>query len=92
MPPHSEYVDDFVLRISAQSADHLQREFTAASAAVLRAHALVGLPVNVAPDKTAAIMSYHGPGASQARQDLVVVNTVDSSVHMALPAHTYQIP
>eukprot|EP00975_Prorocentrum_lima_P044711 9365443-Prorocentrum_lima.AAC.1 len=37
-------------------------------------------------------MSYHGPGSSQARQDLVVVNTADSSAHMALPAHTYQIP
>eukprot|EP00975_Prorocentrum_lima_P042233 8874605-Prorocentrum_lima.AAC.1 len=61
MAPHSEYVDDFVLRISAASSSQLQRDFTAASAAVLRAHALVGLPVNVAPDKTAAIMSFRGP-------------------------------
>eukprot|EP00975_Prorocentrum_lima_P008265 1765391-Prorocentrum_lima.AAC.1 len=44
MAPHSEYVDDFVLRISAGSSSQLQRDFTAASAAVLRAHALAGLP------------------------------------------------
>eukprot|EP00975_Prorocentrum_lima_P042111 8851435-Prorocentrum_lima.AAC.1 len=44
MAPHSEYVDDFVLRISAESSSQLQHDFTAASAAVLRAHALVGLP------------------------------------------------
>eukprot|EP00975_Prorocentrum_lima_P042905 9010044-Prorocentrum_lima.AAC.1 len=32
MAPHSEYVDDFVLRISAESSSKLQRDFTAASA------------------------------------------------------------
>eukprot|EP00975_Prorocentrum_lima_P011469 2439141-Prorocentrum_lima.AAC.1 len=60
MAPHSEYVDDFVLRISATSAAQLHHDFTAASAAALRAHALVGLLVNVAPDKTAAITSFRG--------------------------------
>eukprot|EP00975_Prorocentrum_lima_P022412 4715782-Prorocentrum_lima.AAC.1 len=65
MSPHSEYVDDFVLRISAASADQLGVDFTAASAATLRAHALVGLPVNVAPDKTAAIISFRAPVPSR---------------------------
>eukprot|EP00975_Prorocentrum_lima_P068182 12919234-Prorocentrum_lima.AAC.1 len=67
MAPHSEYVDDFVLRISAASAAQLRVDFTAASAAALRAQALVGLPVNVGPDKTAAIISFKGRGAIQAK-------------------------
>eukprot|EP00975_Prorocentrum_lima_P035688 7501636-Prorocentrum_lima.AAC.1 len=67
MAPHSEYVDDFVLRIPAASAAQLTVDFTAASVEALRAHALVGLPVNVAPYKTAAILSFRGLGALQAR-------------------------
>eukprot|EP00975_Prorocentrum_lima_P046131 9647472-Prorocentrum_lima.AAC.1 len=67
MAPHSEYVDDFVLRISAASAAQLQTDFTAASVAALRAHGLVGLLVNVVADKTAAIISFKGKGAIPSR-------------------------
>eukprot|EP00975_Prorocentrum_lima_P025161 5281735-Prorocentrum_lima.AAC.1 len=37
-------------------------------------------------------MSFRGPGSSQAKQDLLVVDTAGSPAHMSLPAHTYQIP
>eukprot|EP00975_Prorocentrum_lima_P049996 10469393-Prorocentrum_lima.AAC.1 len=63
MSPHSEDVDDFALRVSAASAASLLTGFTAASAAALTAHELVGLPVNVAPDKTGALMLLGGKGA-----------------------------
>eukprot|EP00975_Prorocentrum_lima_P060006 12582053-Prorocentrum_lima.AAC.1 len=37
-------------------------------------------------------MSFYGPGAQAAKQDLLVVETADSPAHMSLTAHTYQIP
>eukprot|EP00975_Prorocentrum_lima_P050844 10652997-Prorocentrum_lima.AAC.1 len=92
MAPHAEYVDDFVLRVSAASAAQLLADFSAASAAALRAHALVGLPVNVAPDKTAAILSLKGPGASALRSSLLVPATPEAPPRLALQAHDHLVP
>eukprot|EP00975_Prorocentrum_lima_P029564 6205698-Prorocentrum_lima.AAC.1 len=92
MAPHAEYVDDFVLRISAASAADFHADFSAASAAALRAHSLVGLPVNVAPDKTAAILSLKGPGAAAVRNSLLTHDTPEAPPRLTLSAHGHLVP
>eukprot|EP00975_Prorocentrum_lima_P051826 10852808-Prorocentrum_lima.AAC.1 len=67
-----EYVDDFVLCVSAQTAQGLLHSASASMAAVLDTMGLLALPVNIAPDKTACILKLVGTGCASLSSALPV--------------------
>eukprot|EP00975_Prorocentrum_lima_P023488 4938589-Prorocentrum_lima.AAC.1 len=67
-------MDDFVFMASSPSAPMLLLHLNDAIPGILSAFALLSLPVNLAPDKTAGMIRFAGEGADFFRSNLPVRN------------------
>eukprot|EP00975_Prorocentrum_lima_P068193 12919297-Prorocentrum_lima.AAC.1 len=71
-----EYIDDFVWFVGSPSASALRLHINEAVPGILSAFALLSLPFNLAPDKTAGMIRFAGQGADFFRSSLRVRNDI----------------
>ena len=70
--PIVSWADDLALAFSAPSPEKLCHDLQVATRIVLERMRDIGIPLNFAPDKTAAVVSLRGPGSQEAKRKVLI--------------------